>query len=205
MDYPVELDYGGFMKKLVLILALVLVMGGALFADVDWTSYPSGLGPGHPMLNIGIGIGYNYGWKLKVPPILASIDFPVELGGIPFSFGGGFGMAMYGYDYGNSSSGYTYRYTNMVINGRFAYHPNLGVPNLDVYPILTLGMRLRLYKYEGRGYYSSGWSDSSGMNGYFDFGAGIGIRYYFSNFFGIYAEAGYTGLTWINAGLTLKF
>jgi len=187
------------MKKIILCAVLLVCLGiGGIFA-ADFTQFPEGIGPG-PMINVGIGYGYTWGWNIKLPPIVASVDFPVSfIGGLPFTLGGGAGIAIYGYD--GIYSGINYRYTELAILGRFGYHPDLGVPNLDVYAIASLGIWLEFLKYAGGGYYS----DYNSTWFHFGFGGSLGVRYYFTSFLGVWAEVGYTSLTVISGGVSFKF
>jgi hypothetical protein len=87
----------------------------------------------------------------------------------------------------------------MAIGLRTAWHFNL-IPNFDTY--FGIGLGYVIYNYKNT-YYNTNvitydWS-------FFDYGAYIGLRWYFLGFMGIYIEAGYTGLNYAQAGLTFKF
>jgi len=192
------------MKKVLLLLVFFAVFGGLVFAEADLTTFPPGIGSG-PLMNIGVGFGNNWGYKIRVPPIVFALDFPFRaINDLPFTLGIGAGFAMHTWDYGYSYYYSNSKYTRMsfAINGRFAYHFNVGVENLDLYPFIALGARLWLEKYD---YNSSSVKNRSDFYGRFDFGIGAGIRYYFTNSIGVFGEFGYTGLTWASAGLAIKF
>ena len=175
------------MKKIILCAVLLVCLGiGGAFA-MDLTTYPDSVAANHPMFNLGIGFGNVWYGSLRIPPILFSMDWPIALGGLPFSLGAGVGIAQYGW----SSD---YKYTYLLINGRVAYHFNFDVPKLDTYVMAALGVRLAFEDYYGTSY----------THAWFDFGAAIGVRYFFIPAVGAYAELGYTGLTYISLGVAFR-
>ncbi|AEF82696.1 hypothetical protein [Leadbettera azotonutricia] len=158
----------------------------------DLMDYPEGMEAGNFMLNFGAGLdvpehsgpGYLY-----IPPIHASLDYNLALGDkrMPFFVGGTGGYSGYGYED-------EWFYSKIYLGGRFGYHFNWGIRNLDTYAAATAGWII----YAGSGIAQNrkyGWPL---------IGVNIGARYFFSSVFGIWAEIGYS-LSLIDAGLTFKF
>jgi hypothetical protein len=181
------------MKKLLAVLFLAVVLAGSLSA-LDWKSYPGGIQPGSWLINAGIGVGSPLYGSIVVPPLTVTLDYALPIGGIPFSVGGMFGFTASKYNGIGFSQGYSY----FAFGGRFAYHPNFEVPNLDTYAVLTLGYYYYSWKY------SNNYGPSSN-SGSFLWGGAIGARYFFTNNVGIFAELGYTAFSVVTAGVTFKF
>jgi uncharacterized protein YgiM (DUF1202 family) len=178
------------MKKIAICVVLMLCLGaGSLFAQ-DVLSFPSPITPVHPIINAGVGFGSGWGYlggSMGIPPILASVDFPVDVG-VPLSFGGGVGFTSVA------------NILNVLsIVGRAALHLNFGVPGLDVYPVLSLGYNLYFWDASWFGGYLGG------GGGAFAFGIAGGVRYFFNDNIGIWAELGYSQLTVIAGGVTFTF
>jgi hypothetical protein len=160
-----------------------------LFAQ-DVLSFPSPITPVHPIINAGLGFGLGWGYlgSMGIPPIVASVDVPVNAG-IPLSFGLGVGFTSIA------------NVLNIFpILGRAALHLNFGVPGLDVYPVVSLGYALYFWdaSYWGGGYLGGG-------GGAFAFGIAGGVRYFFNDNIGVWAELGYSQLTIISGGVTFTF
>jgi hypothetical protein len=173
------------MKKLVIALILVALIVGSVSA-LDWQKYPDAVKPGNWLINAGIGFGtYKYG-TMAIPPLSVSVDYALPLGGLPFSVGGMFGFSRSDY--------YGADFTYLAFGGRFGYHPDFGVANLDPYAVVTLG------------YYHWSWSGPySGLDdGSFLFGGAIGARYFFIPNVGAFAELGYSALSFVTLGVTFK-
>jgi hypothetical protein len=142
---------------------------------------------------------------MVVPPISLALDVAVPFGGIPFTIGGMAGFTRSEYKWSGYNYGYTYSYNGIAIAGRFAYHPNFEVENLDVYAVAAMGY----YIYTGKGEYHGDWGTVYRSDPYdyseFFFGINAGARYFFTNNIGVYGEVGYSALTYISLGLALKF
>jgi len=177
------------MKKIAICIVLIFCLGaGSLFAD-GVLSFPTPITPVHPIINAGVGFGLGWGYlgSMGIPPIVASVDVPVNAG-IPLSFGLGVGFTSIA------------NVLNVLpIVGRAALHLNFGVPGLDVYPVLSLGYALYFWdaSYWGGGYMGGG--------GAFAFGIAGGVRYFFNDNIGVWAELGYSQLTIVSGGVTFTF
>jgi tetrahydromethanopterin S-methyltransferase subunit E len=191
-------------KKIGAALVLAFVVGGGVFA-VDWAAYPDSIAAGNFIINAGIGFGNPLYGDMVIPPLSVSVDYALPLGGLPFTLGlfGGFTTSKYQYSYAGVAYGYTYNYTGIAIAGRFAYHPNFGVKNLDVYAAMALGY----YVYSAKAEYTN-WEnlpkpDPKDYSTLY-WGFNLGARYFFTGAVGAFMELGYSALSFITAGVTFK-
>jgi hypothetical protein len=188
-----------FRKRLVLFSAVLGILGAASVSALDLTSFSTAINGSHALINVGVGFGPARYGSMTIPPLSGTVDIPLALGGLPFSFGGSVGFAQSRWNYyGNDYLAYNV----FVFGGRANYHFNFGVNKLDAYAGITLGWEI------GR-WGSSNDADDSWLRYYgdysgFHFGFQAGVRYFFTSIIGAFAEAGY-GLTYIKAGLALKF
>jgi uncharacterized protein YgiM (DUF1202 family) len=179
------------MKKIAICVVLLICLGaGSLFAQ-DVLSWPEPISPVHPIINVGVGFGGAWMYLgMGIPPLSATVDFPLNVG-IPLSVGGGATFASFG---GLVNA--------LYINGRVALHFNFGVRGLDIYPVLSLGPAIL-------------WWNAETLFGYtiheaystvgFGFGTAAGLRYFFNDNIGIWTEVGYATLSYISAGVTFTF
>jgi uncharacterized protein YgiM (DUF1202 family) len=174
------------MKKIAICVVLLLCLGaGSLFAQ-DVMSWPEPISPVHPIINLGVGFGGAWMYLgMGIPPLTATVDIPLNAG-IPLSVGGGATFASFG--------GIV---KTLYINGRVAMHLNFGVRGLDVYPVVSLGPYIIWWDW-GRYIGTESWVG-------FGFGFAGGMRYFFNDNIGIYAEVGYATLSYITAGVTFTF
>ncbi|MCL2008336.1 MAG: hypothetical protein FWG77_09650 [Treponema sp.] len=185
-------------RQIFLVLVLVFLATGGVFAETWWDSYAPGLRDNNFFVNAGIGMGPTGGYSMGIPPISLILDYklPIEL---PITVGavGTFSTWKYTpYSYYDSQR-YNITYTNIGIGARGMYHFNL-VENLDVYGGLTLGYVIQT-RTATAGY--TGYPGSS----FFLWGSNIGARYFFTSNLGAYLELGYSGLNFASLGVTLKF
>jgi len=183
------------MKKLIFVLILIACIAGtSLFAwePNDLTKFPVGQENGDWILNLGVGIPYFDGWHNRYfPPTRLSFDRNTALGDnkLPFFFGG-----LVGY------SGYGRRddfFVHIIPVGfRFGYHFNWDVKNLDTYAVTTAGMRIS---------FVTGNSHYLNFYDWFMIGVSIGARYFINDFFGFWAEVGYTSFSALDIGISFKF
>ncbi|MDR3123678.1 MAG: hypothetical protein LBU16_07875 [Treponema sp.] len=185
-------------KKIGAALIIALVAGGGVFA-VDWAAYPDSIAKGNFIINAGIGFGTPLYGSMVIPPLSVSADYALPIGGLPFTLGvlGGFNASERKW-----SDGYIEKFTGIVIAGRFGYHPNLGVKNLDVYAGTALGYYI--YSREGEGNWtgSTPKPDDDYSRPYW--GLNLGARYAFTGNIGAFVELGYSALTFVTAGVSFK-
>jgi hypothetical protein len=99
-----------------------------------------------------------------------------------------------------------WEYKAAALAGRVGYHPDLGVPNLDVYAIGFLGY----YFYGGEAVYPDTYPSGVGRETPVDYsqtlyGGYIGARWFFWKHIGVFLEGGYSFFTYVQGGLTFKF
>jgi hypothetical protein len=161
------------MKK-ILFAAVLFFFTGIVFAlDINAGSYSGVINNGTVLINTGIGFGSSVtGDSMKVPPLLASAEYALPLGKLPWTLGGIFGFSAEEDDYSSSSI--------FSIGARIAYHISFGVPHLDTYIAANIGGTV----------YTNSITDES--EGKFLFGVYVGGRYFFKSAFplGAYLEAG---------------
>lgn len=148
------------------------------------------------------GNGYRY---TEVGPIILTYERGItELLGIGrLGVGGGVGQSFYTSKWYNGSYESKERTSRTALFARCAYHFDFGIDKMDVYAGVGAATYIYSRTYTSEDpfdtYYKSKGARVDG--GPILFG---GIRYYFTNSFGVYAEAGY-GMSAFNGGLSFKF
>ena len=183
-------------KKGLLVLVLVIMVTGGVFAQNWYDSYAPGIDDSILFINGGVGVGPSGIYSRGIPPISLSVDVKLP---IPLPITVGVMGIMSTWRYSPYLFSYAVTYRNIGIAARGMYHFNFA-RNLDVYAGLTLGYAFQTATVSGS-YYGSTYSGSP----FFLYGGKVGVRYFFTSFLGVYAEAGYSGLQYANGGLTLKF
>jgi len=155
-------------------------------------------------INTGIGLGPTGNYNMGIPPISASIDFKVT-DVLPITVGAIVVFNTWNWKSGNPPLDVSVTYRNIGIGARAMYHFNF-LENLDIYAGITLGYVIQSASITYGTGYPPGYS-ASGINSksFFLWGSNIGARYFFTDLIGVYAEVGYSGLQYLNAGLSLKF
>jgi len=201
-------------------------IAAALLLTTSFTAYAQkAFEKGTSAINLGLGIGgYNYSYLSYYNNTSASPTFCfsyelglAELG--PDVLGIGLMAGHNWRTYKNTSSTYTYTYeekeswTNTLVGVRAMYHFNWfhDINKLDLYAGVMTGYSFGKHKDEStrRNNFTGEVIPYNQYNyiynlGSFRTGAFIGVRYYFTNFLGVYAEAGYS-VALLNGGLSLKF
>jgi hypothetical protein len=196
------------MKGLFRLIFVCLLLAGTAIGSAfafDARAYPDSLEKGNIVINAGIGFGTPLYGDMSIPPISASIDYALPLGGLPFTLGGIVGFNQSKYEWSILNYGYTYTYTGIAFGARMGYHPDFGVKNLDAYADITLGY----YIYTGKAEYDN-WptgTPKAEPSSYstFLFGGSIGARYFFIPKVGAFLELGYSALSYVTAGVAIKF
>ncbi|MDR0758988.1 MAG: hypothetical protein LBF74_02630 [Treponema sp.] len=189
------------MKKLVLALAVLAVVSGAVSA-VDLLQYPPPLaGGGNIMVDVGIGLSHSYGasnTKIRVPPLYAVVEYALPVK-VPISVGGIFAFSQYRWDGYITYGDYSWTYTYVMIAARANWHWAFDVKWLDFYTGLSLGWNIGNSEYDGPSGYKPSSSPVSGFTG----GPQVGAHFYFTKTVGAVAEFGYP--IFAKVGLALKF
>jgi len=193
-----------FMKKIFLVLFILAVAGGAVFA-FDISSFPSPINKGDILLSPTLSLG-NFGISGAGDSdsgdfaLGATFSFEYALP-LPFALtvGAESGIAI---DLEGDMDGVA-----IPILARASWHLNFEVPNLDPYVTLKLGYTI--------------WT-TEGADGGFSFGFNAGARYFFSPTMAVFGELGYDRytlmsesipyygdltlyiFTWFHAGVTFR-
>jgi hypothetical protein len=182
------------------VLALALTFGATGF--VFSADFPGPIEKGDVLINGGFGIGM-YGFTFKITggignyviyenPLLVggyvSVDFALPIN-FPLTLGletGFSGASIHGV-YHSSIPAPDGSLGFIPILARIAWHPDFGVAKLDPFFMFKLGY--------GFGWLGGGFGDLFKPKGPAGFGIGLkaGLRYFFTDNFGIFFETGYDG------------
>jgi hypothetical protein len=190
------------MKKLMLLSVLAVAAAGGVFGQEWYNSYAPGIEGSKIFINGGIGVGV-LPYKMSLPPISASIEYGFSK--IPLSLGAYFGITGYNEDFTLYSS---YKGTLTGFGAKTSYHFNF-VKNLDPYVSLTLGWLV--YHQEEKISIAvpidtppATTTVEHDLSTFF-YGFNLGARYFFTKNIGAYVELGYSAVSVVSAGLSLKF
>ena len=184
------------MKKLLAIAAVVFLSFSAVQAQESMFNL------GDKVVSAGIGFGstlYSGTYYSRgVPPISLSYEQAVKDGILEkgvIGVGGWVGYTSYKYDY----LGWGYKYSNIIFGVMGAFHYPL-VDKLDTYAGIGLGYNIVSANEFG---INTGY-DYSATSGGIVFAGMIGARYYFTDGFAVFAQAGY-GIAYFTVGVSLRF
>ena len=163
------------MKK---IFAVLMVL---FFAISQSGAQQPSFNKGDKVIDVTIGVPHLYGYGWGIPPVIASFEMGIVDGILEKAAVGVGGYAGF-----SSASWLGNSYFNFHFGVKGAFHYPF-VDNLDTYAGILTG-------------YSVSDLASYGL----DWGGFVGLRYYFSDSFGVNAEAGY-GVTFLRAGVSFKF
>jgi len=191
------------MKKCLLAVIFICIVGTSLFAwdAKDLTKFPSCMDGKSWILNFGVGLPGSINRNhVNIPPVRLSFDRNVEIGDnkLPFFAGGIVVYSGEGFKGDNHTKEWFTH--NISTGGRFGYHFNWNVKNLDTYAVTTAGYTF----YSHTGHYKDYHGDYDRI-GDFYWGVSIGARYFVSKGFGFWTEAGYNTFSWLDIGLAFKF
>lgn len=180
-------------KRLVAVVAVLLLTAPLMAKSVnDKGTFNLQVGVGLSPYALAWGGAYSsYDGFYYVPPITVSGNW-----GIMDLVSVGFLAAFETFGY--SGTGYDYSLTYIMVGPRADFHFNrwLKVNNLDVYVGLSAGLNLWLL--------DSRSSDVAVAVPFFYWQAHVGVKYYFTDLIGIWAEAGY-GYSILSAGVVFRF
>lgn len=202
---------------------LTLALSSLLFCTQKTKAQESAFEKGTVAITVGYGFpdldrtslrssynfyGYNGTTIRGFGPLLLKGDYGI----VKFKWGHtvgaglvvGFNTNTINYFYSNNLWKETDRYTTIVIGARGSYH-FFTKEKIDCYANIGLGMNINSHTEsttDPRGFTNSG-SVSKRPGVYEAFT--VGIRYYFSKNFGVYAEAGWDMSTPVQGGIALKF
>ena len=185
-------------NKGVLVLVLVLMATGGVFAQEWYDSYAPGIADNNIFINAGIGLGPTGNYNSGIPPISASVDIKLPIDQ-PITVGAIVTFSTWKYISPYPGSRYEVTYTNIGFGGRGMWHFNFA-ENLDTYVGLTLG-----YVIQDSSVTQGVGIDYSTASSFFLWGFNLGARYFFNDSIGVFAELGYSGLQYGCIGVTFKF
>ncbi|MEJ5352427.1 MAG: outer membrane beta-barrel protein [Melioribacteraceae bacterium] len=150
-------------------------------------------------INIGAGIGLaGISGDATIPPLSVGIQYGLT---DKISIGGIVGYAGSSYKFGLITSSYEWKYNYIIVGARGEYHFMKPEDKLDLYSGVTLGYNIvNVSEPNNLPAYGLGYSATSS---YLLYGGHAGVRYAFSNGFGLFAEAGY-GIGYITGGIFLR-
>lgn len=174
-----------------------------LFMSLMLSAQEPAIALGDKILNLGIGFGStlytgSY-WSSTIPPLSASFekiikDEILEIGYI--GVGAYAGLAAYKYNYSFFGEEWGWKYTNIVLGGRGAFHYPL-IDKLDTYTGVMLGFQIVTFKEIGTATGTNPASSGVVWSWY------AGGRYFFNEKFSAMAEFGY-GITYLNLGVGIR-
>ena len=159
-----------------------------------YNSFTPGIEDNRVFVNAGIGLGPTGAYNMGIPPISASIAFRVS-DILPITVGATGIFTTWRW----RSAWVDIIYTNIGVGARVMYHFNFA-RNFDSYVGLNLGYVFQTVRGET---FAGGVTPTS--NSFFLWGAIVGARFFFTDRFGVYAEAGASSLQFFSAGLAIKF
>ncbi|MCL2759923.1 MAG: hypothetical protein FWD22_06885 [Treponema sp.] len=172
------------MKKIIFILVIFFVVSAvslSAWEGKDLTKFPPCMNEKNWILNLGIGLGLDSfdhigDDKIWFPPVRLSFDKNVGIGdnNLPFFFGG---IIRYT---GHGHKKHNYYYHVIGLGFRAGYHFNWAVDKLDTYAVTTAGWTV----YAG----DNDWAPSKAGSAMV--GVNLGARWFVSDGFGFWVEAG---------------
>jgi len=192
------------MKKKIIVALLILVAFVGSASAFDFLSAADGIKDSSIFINLGVGFGVGtYADEIVLPPVQASVEYLLPIG-IPLSVGGFFEMGIWSNNGNVNTYNGKWDETRMAFGGKVSWHVDLGLKNLDLYVSLKLGYMLWSVVNEYTSYYYGKQKIESSYDDLF-YGFALGARYFFTEAIGIYLEAGYSLVSFVNLGLAVKF
>lgn len=177
-------------KKLLLGLLIWAGVIGLVWARPDFSIFPEPIKPGSVQVSLA-------GPALPSFIYASSKDTESSYEGVLF---GGLARVEYalpvpftlgiegGYFTGKLYASRGVRFSAVPLMGRFSWHPNMGLKNLDIYTGVKMGANMLSYSgsYDGETGNITG-SDYNTSWG-FAFGSDCGVRYFFTSAFGMFVD-----------------
>ena len=194
------------MKKVLMLIACVMTVMVASAQDFEkggnYITIGYGLDPWGHHVNSGNAWGNAHYRKTVIGPSILTYERGITdvLGIGRIGVGGGFAHSIYTQKW--TDNGYEYKDIRQRLSfiAKAAYHFEFDVDKMDFYAGVGVGVH----------HYTDRESDSFGYDKKHPSHIGVGhyvfagIRYYFTDAIGVYAEAGH-GLAALNGGLVVKF
>ena len=167
---------------------------------------------GVSMINLGAGFGGLYKYSglgyVSTPTISLSYEMGVfpDIGPGTISIGGLIAYKSTDYDWGGLMY-YRQHWSYLIIGGRGAYHYDFSWDKkFDPYAGFMMAYYITSYSIDSNDPLKSdpSWLLDSGYSNYIGMSFYVGGRYFFSDVFGAFVEAGY-GYSFLTGGLSVKF
>jgi hypothetical protein len=186
-------------RRYATTLVLAAVLAGPASA-LDFTAAPPDAGL--VQVNLGAGFGLPLAGGIIVPPLSVSVDF--SLGPVILGVQTGLNVSRY-YPAPQAFDDYYWEYKAAAVAVRLGCHPDLGIPNLDVYAVGALGY----YFYSGEEVRPADFPslppDAPADHSQFLYGGYLGARWFFREHIGVFLEGGYSFFTCVQGGLSFRF
>lgn len=183
------------MRRILLLTALLAIMHTVSMAQ---SKSSSAFNSGDNLFNVGIGLGspfFGAGYSSSIP-VNPTISYEKGVTDV-ISVGGILSYASSKYNFDNADA---FKESAVYVGVRGSYHFGQA---------LQLGDKVDLYGGASVGYVVVSVSDNestfTGAASTAGFGLFGGIKYYFQPTIGVYAEAGYESLSFLNVGVAFKF
>lgn len=155
----------------------------------------------------GIGIGSPYyaaSSDMTIPPIHASFELPLKISATnKIGLGGCIGYTASKYTANYISYEYSWTYSYLIIGARGAYH-FLENDKIDLYAGVMAGYNVASAKFKSNDATVTESLFAETSVGGFTTSAYGGVRYMFSDNFGVFSELGYN-IAWLSFGVSGKF
>ncbi|MCL2206250.1 MAG: DUF4339 domain-containing protein [Treponema sp.] len=158
-----------------------------------FNSFAPGIEDNRVFINAGVGLGPTGAYSMGIPPISASVSFRVS-DTVPITVGASGILSTWRWQV---PFWYDITFWNIGIGARVMYHFNFA-RNFDSYIGLNLGYVIQ--NATGTAAFAV-----PAANSFFLWGFIAGARFFFTDSFGIYAEAGASSLQFLSLGVTFKF
>ncbi len=199
------------MKKVFMLICCALALNTATAQDFEkggnYVTLGYGLDPwGNP--TVGTGSLFTSGYKKStVGPIMLTYERGITdvLGIGRIGAGGAIVQTFYNQKYTTGAYVSTYNRSRLGVIARATYHFEFDIPKMDVYAGVGGGVYFSTDKDKVANFLDPNQHtttrNTSVSGGHYIF---AGIRYYFTDAFGVYLEAGH-GVSAVSGGLAFKF
>ena len=178
-------------KCAVAAFAALFISSAAFASDFDWSECWCSFGGGIEKGDVIVNVGGGFSWDLLsvnptdknwfIPPVEASVEVPVMIWKLPFTFGGSaYYSASFKYYNNGEYKDLRDNIHNFAVASLAKYHFHFPPKNLDVYAGLKLGVGFKITGYDvlnnkGEKVYKTGFGP------YFFNSEFIGATWYFTD------------------------
>ena len=188
------------MKKALLLLIILAVIGGYAFSDeLGIMHYPPALEKTHFLFDFSVGwaVASSESANINILPVFFSAEYCLPY--VPVSLDALIGLYFYRWKYSDEKAPWSEALTYITLGANANWHWNINLPWLDLYTGAFIGYTLFSLKSELNPYFEHS-EPTHTMAGY---GGHAGAHFYFAKNYGAMVELGYPFI--VKAGLALKF